>query len=131
MGQVYDVRGKFHFRNVEAARKATEQWAQESHIQLSLEKFRGEGVDTNTLRGLVQAVFAGWKCTPFRFVGHSNGRFDIENRFNASYGWELVMVEWFEVMAPHLYDNSSLSIYPDSGYEMLTIKNGNVEWKGV
>ena len=47
-----------------------------------------------------------------------------ESDFDASYGWERVMMEWFDVMAPFLKDNSTLLIYPDNDYDKLVIKNG-------
>ena len=47
-----------------------------------------------------------------------------ENGFDASYGWESVMMEMFELIAPYLADGSELYIYPDNDYDHLLIKNG-------
>ena len=47
-----------------------------------------------------------------------------ENDFNASYGWERIMMEWFEVLAPFLANGSQMLIYPDEDYDKLVIKNG-------
>ena len=46
------------------------------------------------------------------------------NAFNASYGWEVVMIEMFETITPFLEDGSELLIYPDSDYDKLIVKNG-------
>lgn len=51
-----------------------------------------------------------------------------ENDFDASYGWESVMLEWFEVMAPFLKNGSRLIIYPDSGRDEVVIRNGKCVW---
>ena len=46
--------------------------------------------------------------------------------FNASYGWESLMCEAFEIMAPFLRDGSSLGIWPDSGHYWLRTRDGKV-----
>lgn len=46
------------------------------------------------------------------------------NGFDASYGWESVMMEMFEILAPFLEDKSEMYIYPDEDYDHLTVKNG-------
>lgn len=51
-----------------------------------------------------------------------------ENDFDASYGWESVMLEWFEVMAPFLKNGSRLIIYPDSGRDEVVVRNGKCVW---
>ena len=51
-----------------------------------------------------------------------------ENDFDASYGWERVMLEWFEVMAPFLGNGSKLVIYPDSGRDEVVVRDGKCVW---
>ena len=47
-----------------------------------------------------------------------------ENDFDASYGWERVMVEWFNVMTPFLGNGSTLVIYIDNDGDEFVIKDG-------
>ena len=47
-----------------------------------------------------------------------------ESDFDASYGWEWVMIEWFKYVAPYLKDGSELYIAPDSSWDELVIKDG-------
>ena len=47
-----------------------------------------------------------------------------ESDFDASYGWEIVMVEWFKYVAPYHVDGSELYIAPDTDWDELIIKNG-------
>ncbi len=47
--------------------------------------------------------------------------------FNASYGWEGMMDEAFDVMARFLEDGSLLVIYPDVGSRLLVVKGGVVK----
>lgn len=80
------------------------------------------GVAANTFNGLMRSLLADhqhkvtiWQTGEFRCY---------ENDFNASYGWEGVMLDWFEIMAPFLGNCSTLLIYPDSDYDEVTIKDG-------
>lgn len=52
-----------------------------------------------------------------------NGAF-VENGFDATYGWESVMMEMFEELAPVLEDGSDLFINCDDGVDVLVIKDG-------
>lgn len=52
----------------------------------------------------------------------------FSSSFDASYGWEAVMMEVFECMAPHLEDGSMLEIWPDYGKDFGTVKSGQVKW---
>lgn len=48
------------------------------------------------------------------------------SKFDASYGWETVMLELFKYVSAELTDGSELYVYPDSGYTHLAIANGKV-----
>ena len=48
--------------------------------------------------------------------------------FDASYGWEAVMITCFEHIAPLLRDRSKIWIYPDSGSDILEVKDGKAIW---
>ncbi len=48
--------------------------------------------------------------------------------FSASYGWESVMTEFFEYVAPALEDGSSITIWPDSDYDKLVVKDKKARW---
>lgn len=52
------------------------------------------------------------------------GRVRFESSFSASYGWEQVMIDAFQIMAPALRDGSMLYIMPDSGYDKLVVQSG-------
>ena len=49
--------------------------------------------------------------------------------FNAYYGWEGVMMDAFEEIAPYLTEQSEIKIYPDSGCDHGIVRNGKCEWK--
>ena len=48
--------------------------------------------------------------------------------FDASYGWESVMYEWFEAVAPDLAEGSSIEVWPDSGsWGLVVNSSGGIE----
>lgn len=84
--------------------------------------YNTEGIATNTFDGLMRLLLADhqhkittWQAGEFLY---------FENDFNASYGWESVMLDWFEVMSPFLGSCSTLLIYPDNDYDEVVIKDG-------
>lgn len=48
----------------------------------------------------------------------------VDSSFNASYGWETVMINMFEEIAPYLEDKSELYIDIENDYDKIIIKNG-------
>lgn len=48
----------------------------------------------------------------------------VDSSFNASYGWETVMIDMFEEIAPYLEDKSELYIDIENDYDKIIIKNG-------
>ena len=48
----------------------------------------------------------------------------VDSSFNASYGWESVMINMFEEIAPYLENKSELYIDIENDYDKIIIKNG-------
>lgn len=87
-----------------------------------LEKYANIGVTPDTFDGLMKILLAETqqKVTIVKKRKYTT----YDNCFDASYGWEYVMIEWFKVMAPYLADGSQMMIYPDEDYDKLIIRNG-------
>lgn len=51
--------------------------------------------------------------------------------FNASYGWESVMLDMFRSIAPALNDGSWIKIWPDHGMDFMKVVNGRIEENGA
>lgn len=60
----------------------------------------------------------------FDVANDDNGWTTYSNGFDATYGWESVMMEMFEELAPVLEDGSDLFINCDDGVDVLVIKYG-------
>lgn len=129
MGQCYSVTLKLSFKDREGATKALRrkiERGKEKHINYSLEHYKEIGIDTKILEDLLKIFFGGWegKLTlddPTPNIFHSG--------FDASYGWENVMMAAFEELSPFLEDQSSITIYPDSGADKAIVKKQRAIWK--
>jgi hypothetical protein len=87
-----------------------------------LDEYAEQGITTETFDGLMKILLADLQQG---ISVYQKGKFTIyESYFNASYGWERIMMDWFEVLAPFLANGSQMLIYPDEDYDKLVIKNG-------
>lgn len=123
MGACYSVTIKVNLTDEKEAIDALNHHiANDSRTNYSLDKYAEKGVTTETFDGLMKILLAELQQ---EVSVYRKGKFTIyDSAFNASYGWESVMMEWFEVLAPFLTDGSEMLIYPDEDYDKLIIKNG-------
>lgn len=123
MGACYSVSVKIHLIDHDRSIKAlNEHIVNDTSTNYSLTRYASIGVKTETFDDLMRILLA--EVQRKVFISQEENFTFYENEFNASYGWERVMIEWFEVMAPFLGDGSQMLIYPDEDYDKLIIKNG-------
>ena len=110
MGSVYSIYSQMKFKDKNKAIKILQakiSRGKEEHTDYGLDTYRkSENLDINDIVDLF-AVFFG--------IGRM---FDVAN------GWESVMMEMFEELAPVLEDGSDLFINCDDGADVLVIKDG-------
>lgn len=129
MGQTYSVILKMKVTDEAGAVKALQQKiadGEKDRTNFNVDHFRQIGIDTDTLEGLVRLFIGGWEgkvdtSRKGRFVRYDSG-------FDSCYGWEGVMMEMFDVLAPFLADNSYITIYPDSGVDHAKAVGGKAVW---
>lgn len=127
MGQTYAITLKVEFLNKElaaAALRAKLSRAEKEHVNYCLDHYRDElGIGTERLEDLLKIFFGGW---------YGNLREQDDGSycpfFDASYGWEGVMMDAFDLIAPFLVDGSEIEIYPDSGCDLAYVENGESIW---
>lgn len=127
MGQCYSVVIKAEFKDTESAAKALRgkiERAEEERINYGLAHYKDLGIGTDTLEDLLNIFFGGWEG---KLKTRDDGAMDSD--FDASYGWEGVMMDAFEVIAPFLEDGSTIKIYPDSGVDKGIANGGAVIWR--
>ena len=131
MGQCYSVEIKARFMDEDGAKKALQAKLdrhEEDHVNYNLDHFTGElGLSTDSLHDLMGIFFGGWKgkLETAPAPGYRDWLFAD---FDASYGWESLMMDAFEVIAPYLADGSVIKIYPDSGCAHGTVRKGKCKW---
>ena len=130
MGQYYDVQLKLKFRDEEKDElrtiKAMQKYIEKYNgkgVKFSLDEWKKEGNKLHSLEDMLRVFFAGWNGWDFEM---KQGRkwLNVKNGFDASYGWESIMLDIFDVISPFLEDGSELWIYPDSDYDHLIVKEG-------
>ena len=123
MGACYSVDLKVNVLDMPGAIQAlNEHMANDTSADYSLEEYAEHGITTETFDDLIRILLAELQRP---VIIYKKGKFTIySNDFDASYGWERVMMEWFEVLAPFLANGSQMLIYPDEDYDKLVIKNG-------
>ena len=123
MGACYSVTLKVNVLDEQGAIKAlNEHIANDTGVDYSLDKYATKGITTGTFDDLMKILLAGAQR---EVTIYQHGKFTIyDSDFDASYGWECVMMDWFEVLAPFLANGSQMLIYPDEDYDKLIIKNG-------
>lgn len=119
MGQYYDVKLKLKFRDGEKDElrtvKAMQKYIKDHNgkgVNFNLNEWKKEGNSLSTLEDMLQVFFAGWNCWDFE-ITHGRKWLKVRNGFDASYGWESIMLDIFDVISPFLEDGSEMWIYPD------------------
>lgn len=129
MGQCYSVELKVRFTDEDGAKRALQAKLdrhEAERVNYNLDHFKGElGLSTDNLHDLMGIFFGGWKGRLETAPADKTWEYAD---FDASYGWESIMMEAFEVIAPYLADGSVIKIYPDSGCDHGTVRNGKCKW---
>ena len=124
MGACYSVTLKVKVLDEKGAIKAlNEHIKNDERTYYNLEEYETRSITTETFDDLMKIFLADYPRQEVTITQAKVYRW-YENDFNASYGWESVMMEMFETISPYVKDGSELLIYPDSDYDKLIVKNG-------
>ena len=126
MGQCYTTYLKLRFEDEEGAKKTLQNIiTRDGQVDLD-DVCRHDDLDLYTIDGCLRHFYADWEHG-YRWSDYPKQGW-LCGDFNASYGWESVMIEVFEAIAPYLRNGSILKIYPDSDYDHLMVKDGKAIW---
>lgn len=125
MGQCYTVTAKLKYDSLLKLRKAMIKSIQSIDCNWHLDFEHPERILSEEI---FNAVFQNHGQTDYKLelkvYKNKSCEFIINSSFDQSYGWESLMMEFFEDITPALRNGSSLLIYPDSDYDRLVVKNG-------
>lgn len=74
----------------------------------NLEAYAKEGIRPDSLDGLLRIFFAGWKYNRLE-ASEENGWLSYQNDFDASYGWQRVLLLMWQALSDYLEPGSRLS----------------------
>lgn len=124
MGACYSVTVKVSLTNLkDAEERLQKKILQDTKTDYNIEKYAADGIGIDKFDDLMQIFLAGKKKSSF-MINHKNGWTYYINDFDASYGWESVLMDMFRVLVPDLMDGSEILIYPDEDYDHLKVKGG-------
>lgn len=128
MGQTYDVNLRVRFKDEDGAKKALFAKiarGRQEHVLYDMQGLRMKGFDFDNIWDLMSVFFCGWG----QRLKETANKDWLYCGFDASYGWEQVMMDAFDKIAPYLEDGSEIKIYPDCGCDHGIVKNGKVIWQ--
>ena len=124
MGAVYYVEVKVKLKDETSAIAALNQhMVNDKRTNYGLPEFEKHGITPDTFDNLMRIFLADHQNSSFQ-IDRQKRTTCYQNSFEASYGWESVLIEMFETLTPYLENGSSIKIWPDSGCVKYSIKNG-------
>lgn len=124
MGACYSIILKVNVIDESNAIKAlNEHIINDTRSDYSLDEYAQQGITTETFDNLMRIFLAGWRGQEVD-VYEEKGFVIYESDFDASYGWERVMMDMFETLTPFVKNGSELLIYIDNDYDKLVVKRG-------
>lgn len=127
MGQCYSVRCKIKkFESEEGAIRALQEHIKnDKRTDYGLGYYAAQGVMTDNFDDLMRIFLADYPGQKV-VIEKKKGVMGYSNNFDASYGWESVLGEMFQTMAPYIGEGSELVVYPDSSYDKCVVRDGKV-----
>ena len=122
MGQTYCVDMHFDYTDKDKMTKDLQDFikAKNGHgIDFSLEKYAAKNIYPDTLDNIMKIIFTD------RGLEKTSDT-EYNSSFDASYGWENVIFDTFDIMAPNLSDKSYIYLDTDEDSYELTVKNGKI-----
>ena len=128
MGASYSVDLTVSLTDEQRAAEIVRKFIQDSNAEFHLDDFNAIGIGTDTFDDLMRIVLASWESTPVKIEQIDDYR-KYSNDFDASYGWESVMIAVFKALVPVLRDGSTLDLSADNAYVGYAVTGGKLVQK--
>lgn len=127
MGSCYYVELKVKLKNKAKAIKALQEKiarGKKENVNYGLESYvKHKNYNLNNFDDLIK-IFLCEHQGDFEIEIVENGFTKYSSGFDASYGWESLMIEMFEEIALYLEDRSRIMIDCDDGWDEFVVANG-------
>lgn len=128
IGASYSVDLTVSLTDEQRAAEIVRKFIQDSNAEFHLDDFNAIGIGTDTFDDLMRIVLASWESTPVKIEQIDDYR-KYSNDFDASYGWESVMIAVFKALVPVLRDGSTLDLSADNAYVGYAVTGGKLVQK--
>lgn len=128
MSASYSVDLTVSLTDEQRAAEIVRKFIQDSNAEFNVDAFNAIGIGTDTFDNLMRIVLAGWESTPVKIEQIDDYR-KYSNDFDASYGWESVMIAVFKALVPVLRDGSTLDLSADNAYVGYAVTGGKLVQK--
>lgn len=125
MGASYSVDLTVSLTDEQRAAEIVRKFIQDSNAEFNVDAFNAIGIGTDTFDNLMRIVLAGWESTPVK-IKQVGGCKKYSNDFDATYGWESVVIKVFEALVPVLRDGSTLDLSADNEYVRYIVTDGKL-----
>lgn len=128
MGASYSVDLVVSLKDERKAVEILQRFMLTSDAEFNIDKFAVIGIGTKTFDDLLRIILAGWKSTPVK-IEQVGAYKKYSNDFDATYGWESVIIKAFEALVPVLRECSVLDISADDVYTGFVVTDGKLVQK--
>lgn len=128
MGASYSVDLTVSLTDEQRAAEIVRRFIQDSNAEFHLDDFNAIGIGTDTFDDLMRIVLASWESTPVKIEQIGDYK-KYSNDFDASYGWESVVIAVFEALVPVLRDGATLDLSADNEYVGYAVTGGKLVQK--
>ena len=91
--------------------------------EYDLESYAADGIGTENIDDLMKIFLSDRKRQRITIIDSGEWK-NYSADFNASYGWESVLIKMFKILGVYLANGSQLDISIDNDYNGLVIRNG-------
>lgn len=107
----------------DAVRSLQEYIKKDAETDYDLESYAADGIGTENIDDLMKIFLSDRKRQRITITDSGEWK-NYSADFNASYGWESVLVKMFKILGVYLANGSQLDISIDNDYNGLVIRNG-------
>lgn len=127
MSACYTIELNMKFNSPEsmsdAVRSLQEYIKKDAGTDYDLESYAADGIGTENIDDLMKIFLSDQKRQRITITDSGEWK-NYSADFNASYGWESVLVKMFKILGVYLANGSQLDISIDNDYNGLVIRNG-------
>lgn len=107
----------------DAVKSLQEYIQKDTGTDYDLESYAADGIGTDSIDNLMKIFLSDREGQRITITDSGEWK-NYSADFNASYGWESVLVKMFKILGPYLANDSQLDISIDNDYDCFIIRNG-------